>query len=138
MGQQYRCFLDEESLVPGNRMGMTGSEQLVAAARSARLGLFVLSDRSIKKKWPVKEVRIFQRMGTPIVVVWYKFLKEQAEQYVRNPPRDLLQHAGAKEFLDTVLSDPLIKSISYPGAAWNNPNNEDYAFHIERNIQALL
>lgn len=136
--QQYRCFLDEESLAPGNRMGMTGSEQLVTAARTARLGLFVLSDRSIKKKWPLIEVRIFQEMGTPIVVVWYQFLKEQAEQFVRNPPRDLLQHSGAKEFLERVLSDPRVRSISYPGDAWNNPNKEEYAHHIKRNIQALL
>lgn len=140
LGQRYECFLDEESLRPGNRLGMSGDEQLISAARTARLGLFVLSDRSIKKKWPIKEVTIFQQERTPIVVVWYQFLKEQAQQYVRSPPPDLLQHPGAKQFLHSLLYDPstTITSIWYPGDAWNNPIPQEYALHILRIIQAMI
>eukprot|EP00250_Pteridium_aquilinum_P015380 c22552_g1_i1 orf=305-1180(-) len=134
---RYQCFLDEESLSPGNQMGMSGDKQLIAAAKTARLGLFVLSDYSIKKKWPLKEVSIFQEEGIPIVVVWYRFLTEQAEQYVRNPPQDLLLHPEASDFLRTVLCNPS-KSIWYPGAAWNNPNSEEYALFIKGKIDEAM
>ncbi|MCO5586367.1 hypothetical protein L7F22_040307 [Adiantum nelumboides] len=139
LGQRgYSCFLDEESLRPGNGMGKTGEKQLMEAVRTSRLALFVLSDRSIKKWWPLEEVRVFEEVRTPIVVVWYQFLREQAEQYVRNPPQDLLQFPGALEFLRTVLYDPRCKSIEYPGAAWNNPDLQKYAHHIKNNIESIL
>ncbi|KAH7286374.1 hypothetical protein KP509_32G004500 [Ceratopteris richardii] len=131
---QYRCFLDERSIDAGK----PGIAQLKDAAARCRLALFVLSDRSIKKRWPVRELRIFKQNGVPIFVVWYKLLREQVEQYACNPPRDLLQNEGAKEFLEEVLYRSDIKSIHYDIQGWNNPNNEEYSQRIQRKLNKIL
>ncbi|KAH7286370.1 hypothetical protein KP509_32G004100 [Ceratopteris richardii] len=131
---QYRCFLDERSIDGGK----PANGQMIHAAARCRLGLFVLSDRSIKKYWPVHEIGILKENRIPIFVVWYKLLGEQVEQYVRNPPSDLLRHEGAKEFLDEVLKGSDIQSIHYAEEAWNNPDKEEYSRLIKERITAML
>ncbi|KAH7286368.1 hypothetical protein KP509_32G003900 [Ceratopteris richardii] len=132
--RKYTCFLDMESIKPGG----LGVEQLLVAAGTCRLALFVLSDRSIKKPWPVRELGIFRKQGISIFVVWYRLLREQVRRYVDNPPSDLLQNAGAHEFLNDVVKRPDIRSIEYPERGWNNPDIEIYSQSIVEQLSEML